>query len=87
MPEKEVKIEERVFRVELDEIHPGFYFPDKGITKDARIVSGFLEGVRQPITVVIPVDEFTEERLKEEIKKKAELILGKTTPIPKEFKI
>jgi len=87
MAAEEIKIEGRTFRVEFDEIQPSFFFPEKGVSLPARIISGFLEGIAQPITVVIPVDEFTEARLKEEIKKKAEAILTKKTPIPKEFKI
>jgi hypothetical protein len=87
MPEKEVKVEGRTFRIELDEVQPAFFFPEKGVSLPARIVSGYLDGVSQPITVVIPVDEFSEGRLREEVKKKAEQILAKKTPIPKEIKI
>jgi hypothetical protein len=87
MPEQQVKIEGRTFRIELDEIQPSFFFADKGVSLPARIISGYLDGVAQPITVVIPTDEFSEERLKQEIKKKSEQILTKKTPIPKEIKI
>jgi len=87
MPEEEVKVEGKTFRVEYDEIFPSFFFPERGVSLPARIVSGFLEGISQPITVAIPVSEFSEDRLKEEIKKKAEEILKGRTPIPKEFKI
>lgn len=87
MPEQQVKIEGRTFRIELDEIQPSFFFPEKGVSLPARIISGYLDGIAQPITVVIPADEFSEERLKKEVKKKAEQILAKKTPIPKEIKL
>jgi hypothetical protein len=87
MPEQQLKIEGRTFKIELDEVQPSFFFPDKGVSLPARIISGYLDGVAQPITVVIPADEFSEERLKQEVKKKAEQILAKKTPIPKEIKL
>ncbi len=71
---EEFEIEGKKFKVEIQEVQPSFFFPEKGVSLPGYLVSGWLEGIAQPITVVVPTEEATLERIKEEIKKRAEEI-------------
>jgi len=72
---KEFEVDGKKFTVELQEVMPSFYFPERKATLPALIVSGWLEGIPQPISVYVPTSEATLDKVKEAIRKRRDEIL------------
>jgi len=80
MPERKVKIESQT------EI-PNYWYEDRKVFKDSYLFIVSVEGIARPISVVIPKEEYTEEKLKMAVEAEVKKEEEKKPPVIKEFTI
>jgi len=88
MAEKEIpKIEGRTAKIETIMKIEDYWFPEEKRYRPAYLYSVRVEGIPTLIHIAIPVEEYSEDRLKAEIKKAVEEYLKGLPKTPKEVSL